>query len=183
METQTAHIGPDSTMEETLEAFPGARRALFRKFHIGGCSSCGFESTETLAQVCERNNNLDVAEVIAQIRESHEGDEKIYIDPADLAAMRDSENPPKLLDVRTREEFEAVTIEGSILMDQEKMQEILGKWDKDAGFAVVDHSGKQGLDAASFFLGHGFKNVRCLRGGIDAWSRQVDKSLPRYKLG
>jgi len=183
MDTQTANIGPDSTMEATLEAFPGARRALFRKFHIGGCSSCGFEATETLAQVCARNNDLDVDEVIAQIRESHEGDEKIYIDPVELAALRDSGNPPPLLDVRTSEEFEAVRIEGSILMDQEKMQEILGKWDKDAGFAVVDHQGRQGLDAASFFLGHGFSKVRCLRGGIDAWSQQVDKKLPRYKLG
>jgi rhodanese-related sulfurtransferase len=183
MEIQTANIGPDSTMEETLEAFPGARRALFRKFHIGGCSSCSFESTETLAQVCARNNDLEVAEVITQIRESHEGDERVYIDPTDLAALRETENPLRLLDVRTSDEFEAVKIEGSILMDQEKMQEILGKWDKDAGFTVVDHQGKQGLDAASFFLGHGFNNVRCLRGGIDAWSQQVDKKLPRYKLG
>ncbi|HIG82060.1 MAG TPA: rhodanese-like domain-containing protein, partial [Verrucomicrobiales bacterium] len=28
-------------MEEVLTVFPGARRALFRKYHIGGCSSCG----------------------------------------------------------------------------------------------------------------------------------------------
>ena len=78
-------------MEATLEAFPGARRALFRKFHIGGCSSCGFEATETLAQVCARNNDLDVAEVIAQIRESHEGDEKdLHRSRPSLAALRES---------------------------------------------------------------------------------------------
>jgi hypothetical protein len=29
-------------MSAVLENFPGARRALFRKYHIGGCSSCGF---------------------------------------------------------------------------------------------------------------------------------------------
>ena len=97
-----------------------------------------------------------------------------------LADLRAGDTPPRLLDVRTREEFDAVNIDGSILMDQEKMQEILGHWDKEELFAIVDHQGKQGLDAASFFLGHGFKNVRCLRGGIDAWSAHVDPSVPRY---
>jgi hypothetical protein len=28
-------------MREVLEVFPGAQRALFRRYHIGGCSSCG----------------------------------------------------------------------------------------------------------------------------------------------
>lgn len=183
METDTQTIGPESTMEETLAAYPGARRALFRGYHIGGCASCGFEATETLAQLCERNNKLDVNEVLEHIRTAHEQDEKIWLDPEALAELRQSDAPPPLLDVRTREEFEAVKIADSVLMDQEKMQEILGKWDKDGLFVIVDHQGKQGLDAASFFLGHGFNNVRCLRGGIDAWSQQVDKSLPRYKLG
>ena len=41
------------------ELFPGAQRALFRKYHIGGCSSCGFSPNETLAGVCARNENVD----------------------------------------------------------------------------------------------------------------------------
>src|SRR5437016_3992269 len=48
-------IGPQSTMGEVLEAYPGAQRALFRKYHIGGCSSCAFSPAETLEQVCGRN--------------------------------------------------------------------------------------------------------------------------------
>ena len=35
-------------------AFPGARRALFARYHIGGCQSCGFSPGETLAEVCAR---------------------------------------------------------------------------------------------------------------------------------
>jgi len=37
-------------MSKVLEAFPGAQRALFRRYHIGGCSSCAFRPDETLAQ-------------------------------------------------------------------------------------------------------------------------------------
>ena len=35
-------IGSESTMGEVLDVYPGARRALFKKYHIGGCSGCGF---------------------------------------------------------------------------------------------------------------------------------------------
>ena len=38
-------------MQQVLEIFPGAQRALFRRYHIGGCSSCGFQPTETLEQL------------------------------------------------------------------------------------------------------------------------------------
>ena len=38
------------------------------------------------------------------------------------------------------------------------------------------------LDTCAWFLGHGMKNTRALRGGIDAWSREVDPSVARYRL-
>ena len=63
-------------MREVLEHFPGAQRALFRKYHIGGCSSCGFQPMETLEQVCQRNG-VNVGEVIEHIKTSHEQDAKI----------------------------------------------------------------------------------------------------------
>ena len=170
-------------MEEVLEQYPCARRALFKQYHIGGCASCGFEPRETLSALCERNNRLDVGEVLDRIRVSHEQDEKILINPADVASIR-SEAPGavKLLDIRTRQEFEAVHIEGSLLMSQDLMQEILTKWPRDQVFVLVDHQGKQCLDGAAYFLGHGYEKVRAMRGGIDAWARDVEPSLPRYDL-
>jgi rhodanese-related sulfurtransferase len=47
---------------------------------------------------------------------------------------------------------------------------------------LYDHRGRQSLDAAAYFMGQGFRNVRCLRGGIDAWSREADAKIPRYRL-
>ena len=66
-------------MNAVLKIFPGAQRALFRRYHIGGCSSCGFSPDETLAQVCARNGNLDVAEVLAHIQSSHDQDVKVSV--------------------------------------------------------------------------------------------------------
>ena len=64
-------ITGESSMREVLQVFPGAQRALFRKYHIGGCSSCSFGPEETLSGVCERNGDLPVDEVIEKIQQSH----------------------------------------------------------------------------------------------------------------
>ena len=178
----TTEINGDSSMEQVLMEYPGARRALFRKYHIGGCSSCGFQMDETLGGVCERNNDLDVTEVLTEIQASHDADEKIYIDSKALKAELEVSPGLKLLDVRTKEEFDAARIEGAIHMTREMMQEVMGKWDPEEMVVIIDHQGRQGLDAAAYFLGHGLKNVRCLRGGIDAWSLEVDDSVRRYEF-
>lgn len=170
-------------MRDVLENFPGAQRALFRKYHIGGCSSCGFSPDETLAQVCARNGNLNCDEVLAHIQSSHEQDAKILISPKELAALLQRDKSVKLVDVRSREEFEAVKIEGSILLSQPVMQQLMASGSNAESIVVIDHAGKNGLDAAAYFMGHGLQNVRCLRGGIDAWAQEVDANMRRYKLG
>jgi rhodanese-related sulfurtransferase len=170
-------------MRDVLEIYPGAQRALFRRYHIGGCSSCGFSPDETLAQVCERNGGLDVAEVLAHIQSSHEQDAKILISPKELAQALKGKEPLRLVDVRSREEFEAVHIEGSLLLSQDSMRQIMGNGSNTEALVVIDHQGKQALDAAAYFMGHGLQNVRCLRGGIDAWAQEVDKEMRRYKVG
>jgi len=170
-------------MRAVLEAFPGAQRALFRRYHIGGCSSCGFSPDETLAQVCGRNGNLDTAEALAHIEASHEQDAKVLISPAELAELLQKDPAVKLVDVRSREEFEAVNIAGSVLLSQTVMQQIMGSGSNTSPIVVIDHAGKNGLDAAAYFMGHGLQNIRCLRGGLDAWAQEVDTTMRRYKLG
>lgn len=181
--TIAAAIDGASTMREILEAFPGAQRALFRRYHIGGCSNCAFQPEETLEQVCARNGNLPVSEVLEHLRTSHEQDAKLLIDPADLAALLKTDPDVRLVDVRSREEFEAVHIDGSVMLSQPVMREILGDGTNSRPLVLIDHQGRQALDAAAYFLGHGLQNVRCLRGGIDAWAQEIDSLMRRYRVG
>jgi rhodanese-related sulfurtransferase len=178
----TATIDPQLTMRELLERFPGAQRALFRRYHIGGCASCGFQPTETLAEVCARNGNLQPEEAIDHILASHEADERMQISPTELAVALREDPSARLLDVRTREEFDAVHVEGATFFTQELMQEVLASSDKTALLAIMDHRGTRSMDAAAYFVGHGFENAKSVRGGIDAWSQEVDPQLPRYEL-
>jgi len=89
----------------------------------------------------------------------------------------------RLLDVRSREEFEAVHLEGAQLLTQPVMRDVLAEGTNTRPLVIIDHQGKQALDAAAYFMGHGLQNVRCLRGGIDAWALEADPKIRRYKLG
>lgn len=168
-------------MQELLAAYPGAQRALFRNYHIGGCASCGFRPDETLSELCARNDGISPEEVLDKVRESHEADARIYILPSDANEAVKS-GGARLLDIRTREEHEAVRIGDAQLFSQDLIQEIMSGWPKETPIIIYDHTGTRSLDAAAYFSGHGFTNVRALKGGIDAWSQQVDPSLPRYSI-
>jgi len=174
-------LSPEMTMNDLLEAMPGARRALFAKYHIGGCSSCGFSPGETLADVCRRNENLDTAEVLAHLEASAEQDARMQISPEELSTTLADGQPLRLIDVRSREEHEAVMLPGSELMTQELLQRLFGE-DKAQRIVVYCHHGIRSLDSAAYLIGHGMTNVKSLAGGIDAWSCEVDQTLPRYRL-
>jgi len=178
--TQT--IDPEISMRELLQQYPGAQRALFRRYHIGGCSSCGFSPDETLAGVCARNENLDVDEVAEHILASDAADRTMQIEPHELSERLAAGETIHLLDIRTREEFDAVKLPAANLFTQEFMQEILANWSRTDLLVIYDHQGTRSMDAAAYFQGHGFEQIKSLRGGIDAWSAEVNPKLSRYHL-
>lgn len=177
----TAKITKRSTMQEVLEAYPSAQRALFRKYHIGGCHSCGYEPDHILEEVAHRHNISDLDEVIEFIEYSEQIDRRIQASPQDVAAALRSSTPPRLIDVRTPEELELARIDGATLMT-EALAQVMMHWPKDTPVVFYCHRGQRSLDAASYLAGHGFKNVRSMTGGIDAWSLEVDSAVPRYEL-
>lgn len=178
--TTTREITKDSTMEQILKAYPGAQRALFRRYHIGGCSSCGFQPTDRLEDVLVNHNILEVAEVIDHIKQAEELDRRYEVEPK-LVAEFLKRGEIKLLDVRTEEESELARIKGAQLLTEELAYEIKSRWPKDSQIVFYCHHGIRSPDAAAYFIGHGFTNVRNMKGGIDAWSLEVDSSVPRYR--
>ncbi len=176
-------IGPDATMRAILNLYPGAQRALFRKYHIGGCASCGFSQDETLAAVCARSGNIDPSEALAWIVQCDAQDRANEITPTQLkTSLHATRTSVRILDIRTREEWDAVRLEGALFLTQELMQEILSTWPKDELLVIYDHLGKRSLDAAAYFMGQGFTNVKSLRGGLDAWAAEIDPGMPRYEI-
>ena len=174
---QPTDLSADTPMGVILETLPGAKRALFARYHLGGCQSCAFSNDETLARLCERSE-LPVTEVLEHLLASHAHDSAMLMEPADA---RGCLSEFRLIDLRTREEHEAVAIAGSEFFTQELQQQLFAA-DPETRILLYDHSGQNVLDQVAWFRGHGLKQTFGVRGGIDAWSREVDSSIPRYRI-
>ena len=77
-------------------------------------------------------------------------------------------------------EWDIVHLDGGRLLTDELLDEILNEWSPDTSIVCYCHHGIRSLNAAAFLQQKGFTDVSSMRGGIDAWSREVDPSLPRY---
>ncbi len=105
--------------------------------------------------------------------------EVIQIDAAELKTRLDAGQIKTLIDVRTPDERKIAHIEGSHLLDDDTMHQ-LSQLDVNTPIAFHCHHGQRSLAAAEHFRERGFRNLYNLRGGIDAWSSDVDPSVPRY---
>lgn len=173
-------ISPDDQMSDLLARLPGARRALFATFHIGGCQSCAYRDEETLAEVCARNE-ITVEEAIQELAASHDRDQEMLITAPELKSRLDAGDDLRLLDIRTREEHEAVALHSSEFLTQDLQNELFAQ-SPSSSLILIDHLGRDVLDRCAWFRGHGLKTTLALQGGIDAWSREVDPSIQRYRL-
>lgn len=84
-----------------------------------------------------------------------------------------------LIDVRGSEERALAGLDAAKSMDGETMREIEAL-DKDTALAFICHTGNRSQVAAEHFRKQGFSNVANVAGGIDAWSKEIDSSVPTY---
>lgn len=178
--TLAGELSAESKMGEIMETLPGAKRALFAKYHLGGCSSCAFSDNESLAELAKRSD-LAAEEMLEHLLASHAHDEQMVISPTEAKRRMDDGETIRFLDIRTREEHEAVAIPGSDFFTQESQQAFFAL-DPATFILIYDHQGKGMLDQVAWFRGHKMNNTFGLKGGIDAWSREVDPSIQRYRL-
>jgi len=101
------------------------------------------------------------------------------VGPKELKALLDAGTVKELFDVRTPGEREVAQIAGATLLDDAAMARIEAL-PKETPLAFHCHTGVRSNNAAEHFLGQGFKQVYNLRGGIEAWSTEVDPKVPRY---
>ncbi|GAB4535591.1 MAG: Grx4 family monothiol glutaredoxin [Haliangiales bacterium] len=105
--------------------------------------------------------------------------EVAVLSPAELKAKLDAGEIKELIDVRTADERDTAMIAGSRLLDDDTMR-YLADLDPETPIAFYCHHGQRSMAAAEHFRGKGFRKLFNLAGGIDAWSAEVDSSVPRY---
>lgn len=102
--------------------------------------------------------------------------------PTDLAALLESANVPKLLDVRNREEHEFVRLPEARLIPLDELPARVGELEdwRDEDVVVYCHHGIRSAHAIGWLRQQGFEKLQNLTGGIDRWSLEVDPAAPRY---
>ncbi len=98
----------------------------------------------------------------------------------ELQERMNSGQPFVLLDVREPFEIELARIAGASLIP---LGELPARWtelDRGKEIFVICHSGVRSDRAAEFLRSNGFPKVANVAGGIDAWSEEIDPTVPRY---
>ncbi len=85
-----------------------------------------------------------------------------------------------LIDVREPWEYNIAKISCAQLIPLGTLASEHKKLDPNAEIVMHCHMGMRSMDATQFLLQQGFKNVKNLTGGINAWAQQIDPSVPRY---
>jgi len=168
------HISPDMTMEEILRIAPAAQRALFQRYHVGGCSACGFQPTDTLAQVARDHNILDLSDVIRTIVQAEELDGQLQVEPSVVRGWLDEGRDFSFIDCRSPDERAEPGVPEAEPLDYEDSQRYMGL-PKERCIVFLCGDGERSLQVASYFVGHKFTGVRAVRGGIAAWRAAVGR--------
>jgi len=171
-------IGPDATMADILHAYPTAKIALFIRYHIGGCTSCSYRLTDTLAEVCRNYSIADSFEAVrAVIRQSASVEAKIHISQQELASALQRGLDLRLLDTRSTSEWQAGHLVGALPVTVELTFNALDSWPKQTPIVFYSNEGRRSLDKAAYFQAYGFTNARSLDGGIQDWPGRLESPL------
>jgi monothiol glutaredoxin len=84
-----------------------------------------------------------------------------------------------LVDVRGEADRARASIEGAVVLDRPAMER-LEAMPKETAIAFLCHHGESSMGAAEYFRKQGFTNISNVAGGINAWSMEIDPSVPRY---
>ncbi len=102
------------------------------------------------------------------------------ITPAE-AAERLERGEVQLVDVREPREWAYCRIEGATHAPLSRFLAHVQEIDPERPVVLYCHTGVRSVYAAAFLQQQGFGEVYSLAGGIDAWSREVDPAVPRYR--
>jgi rhodanese-related sulfurtransferase len=102
------------------------------------------------------------------------------ISPEELKERLERGDKLEVIDVREPEEYELARIEGTRLLPLSRFPEWAGTLDPEAEIVFMCHHGIRSAQVCSYLAREGFSRLHNLAGGIDAWSWEVDRSVPRY---
>jgi len=104
----------------------------------------------------------------------------LTISPTETAARVERGERFEFVDVREPEEYELARVEGARLLPLSRFAEWAGMLDPESEIVVMCHHGIRSAQVCAVLARQGFTKLSNLSGGIDRWSVEVDRGVPRY---
>ena len=117
---------------------------------------------------------------LAPAAHADEDAESWEIDARELEASRARGEDVVIVDVREPHERRIARIDGALAIPLGELPARAGELDPARPIVLYCHHGVRSLRALEFLRQSGFRRLKSLRGGIEAWSREVDPAVPRY---
>ena len=138
-----------------------------------GCPICG--ENPTVTELIDYEEFCGIPQ--ANAAEEKNGVPEITV--SELKSKLDNGEPINVLDVREPHEYEVANI-GVKLVPLGELPQRLAEFDRDENFAVHCKTGGRSARAVKLLQDAGFGNVYNVKGGITAWSEEIDPSVPKY---
>ena len=117
---------------------------------------------------------------LTRVAEGEAAHSEYDLGPGEVKQWLEKDKKAVLLDVREPHEYEIVHIEGSTLIPLSELHLRTNELDTADTIVTYCHHGQRSLQAIKTLEHFGFKKLKHLRGGIDAWASEVDPEMARY---
>ena len=95
-------------------------------------------------------------------------------------ALDDPKLGIKVVDVREPDEYQIAHINGATLLPLSSLQERFTELDPNTQYYIHCKAGVRSMKALQFLRQQGFKSLKSVAGGINAWSDEIDPAVPKY---
>jgi adenylyltransferase/sulfurtransferase len=138
------------------------------------CPLCG--KSPTITQLIDYENFCGVAPPSAATT--------MHPDEINVHDLKKALDNPQLgiqvLDVREPVEYQIARINGALLVPLSTLAQRFTELDPNHAYYIHCHAGVRSLKALQFLREQGFKNLKSVKGGIAAWSDELDRTVPKY---
>ncbi len=140
------------------------------------CPLCG--SNPTITDLNSMNDRDHCKPKSHHSSESHHY--PLEIEPSEAKEMIDNDSNVLLLDVREPVELQICRIENSVHIPMGQIPHTIDQLPKEQHILTICHHGMRSMNVTRFLRAQGFSSVTNIKGGIDAWAKQIDSSLQTY---
>jgi sulfur-carrier protein adenylyltransferase/sulfurtransferase len=95
-------------------------------------------------------------------------------------ALSETDLGIQVIDVREPDEYQIAHLEGTLLFPLSQLAQRFSELDPDRHYYIHCKVGARSMRALEFLRQQGFKHLKSVKGGIDAWSQEIDPTVPRY---